>query len=174
MGIGIIICGLNGSGKSTLGKALAEKLDFHFIDAEDLYFPKAVSNYIYSNLRTREKVERLLLREINESKNFVFASVKGDYGESIYTLFKYAILIDASKDIRMQRVRSRSFQKFGNRMLTGGDLHEQEKRFFDFVKSRSENIVEEWIQSLECPIIRIDGTKAIEENIDFIIEQLQN
>ena len=31
MGIGIIICGLNGAGKSTLGKALAEKLNFHFI-----------------------------------------------------------------------------------------------------------------------------------------------
>ncbi|ERI91043.1 hypothetical protein HMPREF1982_03408 [Clostridiales bacterium oral taxon 876 str. F0540] len=31
MGIGIIVCGLNGSGKSTLGKALSEKLGFHFI-----------------------------------------------------------------------------------------------------------------------------------------------
>lgn len=172
MGIGIIICGLNGSGKSTLGKALAEKLDFHFIDAEDLYFTKTDSNYIYSHPRTREEVERLLLCEINANKNFVFASVKGDYGEAIYPLFKYAILIDVSKDIRMQRVRNRSFQKFGNRMLTGGDLHGQEERFFDFVKSRSENTVEEWIQSLECPIIRIDGTKVIEENVDFIIEQL--
>ena len=174
MGIGIIICGLNGSGKSTLGKALAEKLDFHFIDAEDLYFPKTDSNYIYSQPRTREEVERLLLCEINANKNFVFASVKGDYGEAIYPYFQYAILIDVSKDIRMQRVRNRSFQKFGNRMLRGGDLYEQEERFFDFVKSRSENTIEEWIQSLECPIIRIDGTKAIEENVDFIIEQLQN
>ncbi len=173
MGIGIIICGLNGSGKSTLGKALAEKLDFHFIDAEDLYFPKTAPNYIYSNPRTREEVERLLLSEINANKNFVFASVKGDYGEAIYTFIQYAILIDVSKDIRMQRVRNRSFQKFGNRILRGGDLYEQEERFFDFVKSRSENTVEEWIQSLECPIIRIDGTKSIEENLDFIIEQLQ-
>lgn len=45
MGTGIIICGLNGVGKSTLGKALAEKLHFHFIDNEDLYFPKTDTNY---------------------------------------------------------------------------------------------------------------------------------
>ena len=32
VGTGIVICGLNGAGKSTLGKALAEKLDFYFID----------------------------------------------------------------------------------------------------------------------------------------------
>ena len=40
MGMGIVLCGLNGSGKSTLGKVLAEKLNFRFIDNEDLYFPK--------------------------------------------------------------------------------------------------------------------------------------
>ncbi|MFR4879083.1 MAG: AAA family ATPase [Coprococcus sp.] len=174
MGTGIIVCGLNGSGKSTLGKALAEKLDFHFIDNENLYFPKTNPNYVYSSPRTREEVEKLLFSEIKAHENFVFASVKGDYGEHIYPFFRYAVLIDVSKDIRIQRVRNRSFQKFGNRMSMGGDLYEQEEKFFEFVKSRPENTVEEWIQSLKCPIIRIDGTKSIEENVDFIIEQLQN
>lgn len=174
MGMGIIICGLNGSGKSTLGKALAEKLDFYFVDNEDLYFPKTNPNYVYSAPRTREEVSKLLFDEVKAHENFVFASVKGDYGEYIYPFFSYAVLIDVSKDIRMQRVRNRSFQKFGNRMLTGGDLYEQEEKFFELVKSRPENTVEEWIQTLKCPIIRIDGTKPIEENVDFIIEQLQN
>ncbi len=174
MGIGIIVCGLNGSGKSTLGKALAEKLDFHFMDNEDLYFSKTTPNYVYSSPRTREEVEKLLFSEIKAHENFVFASVKGDYGEHIYPFFRYAVLIDVSKDIRIQRVRNRSFQKFGHRMLRGGDLYEQEEKFFELVKSRPENTVEEWIQTLKCPIIRIDGTKPIEENVDFIIEQLQN
>ncbi len=174
MGIGIIVCGLNGSGKSTLGKALAEKLDFHFWDNEDLYFPKTTPNYIYSSPRTREEVEKLLFSEIKAHENFVFASVKGDYGEHIYPFFQYAVLIDVAKDIRIQRVRNRSFQKFGSRMLRGGDLYEQEGKFFELVKSRPENTVEEWIQSLKCPIIRIDGTKPVEENVAFIIEQLQN
>lgn len=173
MGTGIIVCGLNGSGKSTLGKALAEKLDFHFIDDEDLYFPKTNANYIYESSRTRKEVEKLLWGEIKAHENFVFAAVKGDYGERILPFFRYAVLIDVPKDIRIQRVRERSFQKFGNRVLTGGDLHEKEERFFDFVKSRSENTVEEWIQFLKCPVIRIDGTKPIEKNVDFIIGQLQ-
>ncbi len=173
MGIGIIVCGLNGSGKSTLGKALAEKLDFHFLDNEDLYFPKTTPNYIYSSPRTREEVEKLLFSEIKAHENFVFASVKGDYGEHIYPFFQYAVLIDVAKDIRIQRVRNRSFQKFGHRMLRGGDLYEYEEKFFELVKSRPENTVEEWIQSLKCPVIRIDGTKPVEENVAFIIEQLQ-
>ncbi len=43
----------------------------------------------------------------------------------------------------MQRVKKRSFQKFGNRMLSGGDLYEQEEKFFRLVESRDENIIEE-------------------------------
>lgn len=172
MGTGIIICGLNGTGKSTLGKALAKKLHFYFLDSEDLYFPKTKLDYIYAAPRTREEVKKRLFSEIKAHKNFVFASVKGDYGEAIYPFFQYAVLIDVPKDIRIQRVINRSFQKFGNRMLLGGDLHEQEEHFFDFVKSRAENTVEEWVKCLNCPIIRIDGTKPIEENINFIIEQI--
>ena len=172
MGTGIIICGLNGAGKSTLGKALAEKMNFYFIDNEDLYFPKSDPDYIYASPRTREAVEKLLFREIKEHENFIFASVKGDYGEAVYPFFQYAVLIDVPKDIRIQRVKKRSFQKFGDRMLLGGDLYEQEERFFDLVKSRAENAVEEWVKSLKCPVIRIDGTKSIEENTDFIIERI--
>lgn len=172
--MGIVICGLNGTGKSTLGKMLAKKLHFHFIDIEDLYFPKENSDYIYASPRTREDVVECLLCEIRTHENFIFASVKGDYGEDIYSFFQYAILLDAPRDIRLQRVKERSFQKFGSRMLSGGDLFEQEEKFFRFVESRNENTVEEWVKSLKCPVIRIDGTNPIDENTNFIIEHIVN
>ena len=170
--MGIVICGLNGTGKSTLGKMLAKKLHFHFIDIEDLYFPKENSDYIYASPRTREDVMERLRCEIRTYENFIFASVKGDYGEDIYSFFQYAILLDVPLDIRLQRVKELSFQKFGSRMLSGGDLFEQEEKFFRFAESRNENTVEEWVKSLKCPVIRIDGTKPIDENTNFIIEHI--
>ena len=173
MGTGIIVCGLNGSGKSTLGKVLAEKLNFHFIDNESLYFPMADHHYIYAYPRTREEATKLLFDEIKIYENFVLTSVKGDYGEWFYPYLQYAVLIDVPKDVRLQRVKNRSFQKFGNRMLPGGDLYEQENNFFNLVQFRVENVVEEWLQSLNCPIIRVDGTKSIGENTKHIIEQIR-
>ena len=173
MGTGILVCGLNGTGKSTLGKALAEELGFHFIDNEDLYFPKTNPHYLYDAPRTREEVERLLLQEIETHENFVFASVKGDYGEPIPRLFRYAVLLSVPRELRIQRVKNRSFQKFGDRMLPGGDLYKQEEAFFDFVQSRAENTVEEWAKSLSCPIIRADGTKPVEENVELIANQIR-
>ena len=174
MGTGILVCGLNGVGKSTLGKALAEKMKFYFIDDEDLYFSKTDSLYTYASPRTCKEAEKLLLSEIAAHENFIFAAVKGDYGKAVLTFIHYAVLIDVPKDIRIQRVKDRSYQKFGSRMLPGGDLYEQEEHFFNFVTSRAENTVEEWIQSLSCPIIRVDGTRPIAENINFIIARLAN
>ena len=135
MGTGIIICGLNGVGKSTLGKALAEKLKLHFIDNEDLYFPKTDP-------------------------------------ERPYSCFQYDVLIQVPRQIRLQRVRDRSFQRFGPRMLPGGDLHDSEEHFFQLVESRPENTVEEWARSLSCPVIRVDGTISGAENISLIAEHL--
>lgn len=172
MGTGIVMCGLNGAGKSTLGKALAEKLNFHFIDNEELFFPKTDSRYTYASPRSVEEVEKLLLDRVKAHENFVFSAVKGNYGENILPFYKYAVLIKVPKNIRMQRVRDRSFSKFGARMLYGGDLYEQEKEFFDMVEGRTEGYVEEWVQSLNCPVIRADGTKAVEENVNLIISNI--
>ena len=104
----------------------------------------------------------------------MLASVKEDYGENICQFFRYVVLIDVPKDIRLQRVKERSFHKFGSRMLPGGDLYEQEENFFDLVRSRAENTVEEWVRSLSCPVIRVDGTKPVNENVKLIIERIQS
>ena len=83
MGKGIQICGLNGSGKSTLGRALAKEIGFHFIDNENLFFSRTEIDEPYRNPKSREEVERLLMDEVHEHGDFIFAAVKGDYGKEI-------------------------------------------------------------------------------------------
>ncbi|MEA4890207.1 MAG: AAA family ATPase [Clostridiaceae bacterium] len=174
MGIGIIVCGLNGSGKSTLGKALAEKLKYHFIDNENLFFPKTDPNFIFASPRSHEEVVKLLMNEVKAYQNFVFAAVKGDYGDAIRPLYNYTVLIDVPKNTRIERVKKRSLQRFGKRMLPGGDLYEQEESIFNMAASRTEQYVEEWVQTLDCPIIRVDGTKSVEENVQLICKQIHS
>lgn len=172
MGMGICVCGLNGCGKSTVGRALAKKIGFHFIDNENLYFSRTAENEPYENPKTREEAEGLLMDEVSEHGNFVFAAVKGDYGKEIIPLYNYVVLIEVPRENRLQRVRNRSFQKFGNRMLAGGDLHEREQAFFRMVEARPENYVENWVQSLDCPVIKVDGTKPVDETVAFILKQI--
>ena len=174
MGFGIMVCGLNGSGKSTVGRVLAETLGYHFIDNEDLFFERSAPNEPYTNPRTRQEAEALLAEEVQKYENFVFAAVKGDYGDAVIPLYRAAVLIEAPKDIRSQRIRQRSYLKFRERMKPGGDLYESEEAFFRFAEAREEDYVLHWTQTLPCPVIRIDGTKPIEENITYIIQKIRS
>lgn len=161
---------MNGCGKSTLGKALAEALGFHFIDNEDLYFTRSTPDAPYDNPRTREEVGRLLREEAQRQPDFVFAAVRGNYAEVSYD---YAVVIEVPREIRLRRVRERSYRKFGDRVLPGGDLYEQEEAFFQMVAERPDDLVEKWLPTLQCPVIRVDGTKPIEENVEQIVKLIK-
>ncbi len=168
----IIVCGGNGAGKSTLGKRLAAELGWTFRDIEEYYFPINGTDYNYSEARTKEEVSKLLLADMKEHENFILASVKGEFGFEVSELFTCAILIEVPKELRMERVRDRSNQKFGDRMLPGGDLYEKEAQFFDMVEKRPEDYTTRWLETVDMPIIRVDGTCMIEANIIKIKEIL--
>ena len=134
--MGIIVCGLNGVGKSTLGKALAEKLGYPFIDMEDLFFGKADGADPYASPRSRDEVKEILMREVKTCEDFVLAAVKGNYGQKFLPFFQLAVLVEVPKETRLQRLKNRSLQKFGSRMLPGGDLYQKEQDFFEMADAR--------------------------------------
>lgn len=166
--MGIIICGMNGSGKSTLGRALAESLGWRFIDNEDLYFPKNDPAYLYGHERTQEEVERLLLEEVRRDERFVFAAVRGNYGAQVLPYYRAAVLLEVPRQTRLARVRQRSLNKFGDRALPGGDLYEKEKAFYDLIAARPEDHAARWLAGVGIPVLRVDGTRPVEENISVI------
>lgn len=172
--MGLIICGMNGSGKSTLGRALAEHLDWRFIDNEDLYFPKTDPGYLFAHQRTQEEVERLLLEEVQRDDRFVFAAVKGNYGEAVLPYYRAAVLVEVPRELRLQRVQQRSLDKFGDRARPGGDLYEREKWFFDHISARPEDYARRWLETVDIPVLRVDGTRPVGENVILISEWLKN
>ena len=170
--MGILICGLNGAGKSTLGKALASRLEYEFIDNEDLYFPKKGSVYDYSNPRSKEEVVYALKTRIKDNPRFVFAAVKGDYGTEFINALDHIILVEVPKDVRSQRVRARSFQKFGNKISPGGELYDKEQKWFAVADGRPDDYVLAWLTTSDCPVIKIDGTLPVEDNIRYLMSVL--
>jgi len=151
----ILLCGLNGAGKSTLGRKLAEVSGWKFADAEDYYFPHP-GDYTFS--RTKEEVTALLLRDLERHGSFIFASVRGDFGEAVVSRFTHAVLVAAPRGLRLERVRARS--------------KKEDPAFVDMVSRRPESLVEDWLTTLALPVIRVDGTRPPEENAAYILRSL--
>ena len=85
----------------------------------------------------------------------------------------HIVLIEVPKQIRSQRVRDRSYQKFGDRILPGGDLYDKESKWFSLTESRPEEYVTDWLKSIDCPVIRIDGTLPVQQNADYLVSVIK-
>lgn len=165
----IAIVGGNGSGKTTLGRHLADMFSLKHMDVEDYYFKE--SEIPYANPRTRDVVGELILADVKKYKRFVLSAVCGDFGSEINALYDCVIYIKAPLELRMERVRKRAVDKFGERVLEGGDMYEQEQRFFEMVASRTMDRTDEWLKTLRCSVIYIDGTKPVESNLELLAQQ---
>ena len=165
---GIIVFGANGSGKTTLGRELARILNFKHMDIEEYYFEK--SEIPYTIVRSREDCLSLMLADIERHRSFVLSSVDGDFGDTIPQFYELAVYMSAPHELRMERIKKRAYDQYGKRVLKGGDMYEQEQKFFDFVTSRPLSKIEHWTKTLACPVIPIDGTINWHENAANIAE----
>ena len=90
--------------------------------------------------------------------------------------FAMMVLLYVEPDIRVQRVHDRSIERFGARVLEGGDLYEKHMKFLEdnrrYEKDGSPNLSEqrEWMNNMQCLKIELDGTESLENNAKIIAE----
>jgi len=169
---GIIVFGANGSGKTTLGRELARILNFKHIDHEDYCFIK--SEIPYTESRSNDECLKLILADIEEYGSFVISACIGDFGEKITSMYKLGVHLSAPLEFRMERIKQREYSKFGNRVRDGGDMYEQTLKFHDFVVLRPLSKIDQWAETLTCPVICIDGTIDWHENTENIAKHYYN
>lgn len=170
MALGIAVVGGNGSGKSTFGKALADMLGYKHIDVEDYAFRD--SAVPYTEPRPVSEMREMIFRDIQKHGDFVLSSVGGDMGEEINALYKTIVYIQVPLDVRMERVKQRAIDRFGNRVLAGGDMYAREQEFLNFVAVRTLERTDSWVQKAGLPVIYVDGTALVTDTAQQLAKQL--
>ena len=190
MGIGIAITGLNGVGKSTLAHALAAELHYFEMDGEDYYFPeqkhsrqmalghRAVSpcdhlgTLPFSIPRLSSEAQQALLRDVAEHPNFILADVTLRWCKEILPQINMAFMIRVPAEERIKRIMEREELRFGTRVLPGGDMYQQQRAFHEKTARRDEKIVLEGMHGLKCPVIMLDGMRAVSQNLETAMHHI--
>lgn len=171
MKTGIAIMGLNGAGKTTLGKYMEIQYSIKNLDVEKYYFPDPALGY--QKAQSQAEVEKRLLSDMEACRIFTLSSVKVNFSESIREKICLAVILRAGKDTRMARIQSRSFEKYGHRVLPGGDMYETESAFFEMAEKRTEEMVTKAAADLSCPVIELSGADDPEKNAGIILDAVR-
>lgn len=174
MSSGIIIIGPSGSGKTTLGKIAARKLGYPYFDVDD-YIWKQNTDSPYTQMYTRDEKISRLSNDIAPYEHFVMAGSMSSFHYAFDEMFEMMVLLYVSPDIRIERVHKRAIERFGERVLEGGDMYEAHMRFLNdnrrYEEDGSPNMREqkEWMENMSCVKIELDGAAELEKNADIIV-----
>ena len=189
--VGIAILGMNGAGKSTLAHALAKVTGFAEMDVEDYYFPEQRASRLhalehdtvaetehlgelpFSVPRSKAEVETLLREAIPTDNGFILAGVTLNFSADILSRLDLAVLLETPVDTRIRRIEDREKRRFGDRVLPGGDMYEQQAEFRSMVENRDPGAARKSADNLPCPMITLSGTASVEENIAAILSHIK-
>jgi len=163
------ILGASGSGTSSLGRTLAARHGLSFFDADDFFWQPSDPPYQHP----RDALERqlLLTKALSGATGWVLAGSISHWGDAVVPFIDLAVFITAPTDVRLARLRLRETERFGARLLEGGDMYEQHRAFIGWASRyddgpapmRSRALHEAWLAELACPVVRVDGSLSLEE-----------
>src|SRR3989442_9843753 len=107
----IHITGASGAGTTTLGQALASRLGYAFLDADDYFWES--TNPPFQTKRTKEDRLRMLADAISRSPSFVLSGSICGWGHAVEDCFDLIVYVHIPSRLRLARLREREIVRNG-------------------------------------------------------------
>jgi adenylate kinase family enzyme len=174
----IHILGASGSGTATLGRALAARLQYPHFDTDDYFW--LLTDPPFTHQRERFERQQLLMGDLTVQDAWVVSGSLCGWGDVAIPLFELVVFLWIPHDIRMARLRRREQERFGERILPGGDMYEQSQAFLAWAASYDEGGLDirsrqrhgQWLSTLPCPIVYFEGEYTIEEQLAVLMVEI--
>lgn len=166
------IFGASGSGTTTLGQTIAKQWNWKHLDADDYYWEKTQPPF-QVKVPLADRNERLM-NDFEKQEHLVVSGSMVSWGEQWARAFDVMVFLYIPSEIRMERLKKRERERYGNLLDTDPKFQSDSKAFLDWAvqydngtfKGRSLSIHNAWIDTLECPVLRIEGDTSVEERMN--------
>lgn len=173
------IIGASGSGTTTLGQALAKKLNWNHLDADDYYWQKTDPPY-----RLKVPLDERncsITQDFEAAKDVILSGSMISWGSRWLKAFDLVVFLYVPPAIRIARLENREYERYGSLLETDPSQAEQYKAFMDWAKKyddpnfdgRSITKHDEWLQKLACPVLRIEGDTTVNERILLVLKKIE-
>lgn len=170
--------GASGSGTTTLASALAVNLELPHFDADDYYWEK--TDPPYTSKRAASARLQLLQSDLAKQASWVLSGSLVGWGDALMTSFTHVVFLYIPAEIRLHRLKHREHSRFGTRIEKGGDMAAIHADLMIWaakydqggLEVRSKVMHEQWLQKLNCSVIRIEGDLTTAKQVALVRDQL--
>ena len=110
--------------------------------------------------------------------HWVLSGSLDGWGDGLIPRFDLVVFLRTSHDLRLQRLRARESRRFGaDAVAPGGWRHPELEEFIAWASRyddggldvRSLEKHQAWLAKLPCPVLRLDGSRALPELVKDVV-----
>ncbi|SHG17878.1 AAA family ATPase [Pedobacter caeni] len=173
------IFGASGSGVTTLGAALSKRLNIPYFDSDEYFW--VPSDPPYTLKRDPQERNDHMRMALNRQDDWILGGSMYNWGEGVYPYFDLVVFLWIPPEIRMERIRKREMERYGEQILSDPERKMQSDAFIRWasdydantgIASRTLNVHEQWMKKMEYPILEIRTDLSTAARMDLILDQL--
>lgn len=174
----IHIFGASGSGVTTLGEELSANLQIPYFDTDFYYWEK--SEPPFTIRRNPELRNEMIITDMEPHKSWILGGSVISWGDHLFQPFDLAVFLWVPQTVRIERLRKREFQRYGDIIYNDPVRNRQ---YLDFIEwatgydsggttSRTIESHEKWMSELDTPVLQLRDDLTIEQRLKLIINKL--
>ncbi|HEX8480322.1 MAG TPA: AAA family ATPase [Allosphingosinicella sp.] len=163
------ITGASGCGVTTLGAALAGRIGAVHIDTDDHFWVATDPPYQHQR-EVPERCARIRAEQARTGRWVISGTLDG-WAESLTSGAQLIVLLRVPTKVRLERLRRREQERFGDALLPGGVMYETHRDFLEWASHYDDGTLpgrslprhERWLAGIGNPVLTLDGTRPTEE-----------
>ena len=173
----IYIFGGSGSGTTSIAKAACDEIGYAHFDSDNyLWLPTAEP---FTVIRPSEEYIDLMGKDLTNNKQWILSGhVSHGLGDVYMPLYELVVFIYVPHDIRIERLKKREYERYGDEILPGGSRYENSKQFLEYASEydtgagrRSLYEHEKWLKNIKCPVLKIEN-ESFEKSVRTLLEAI--
>jgi adenylate kinase family enzyme len=167
----IHVFGASGSGTTTLAAAIAARFGHRHLDVDDFFWEP--TDPPFQNIREVTARQRMLTSALDACPRWVLSGSLCGWGDIFIPRFELVVFLHIPHELRMSRILVRDRERYGDAIHEGGAMRAHHLEFIEWAAQydtadehmRSLRLHQNWMATLPCRCIRLEGDLTTAERI---------
>jgi len=175
----IHVFGASGSGTTTIAKIACDKLAFKHFDSDSYFWQHTEEPFTIE--RPRDECLRLMNNDLSNNDKWILSGSIANWGNILIPYFDLVIFVYVPQDIRLERLKKRELERYGDKVFPGGGRYYESKSFLEWAASyeigtmngRTLQKHEAWLTQIECTSLKIINN-SLDDSVTTVLNAIQN